>query len=135
MHGFFPLLILGLVLLHGIASAQRKEGTASYYHPKFEGRKTASGERFSNQDMTGASNHYPLGTLVRVTNKKTGKSVVVKINDRMGTRHRLIDLTEKAARELCFIDQGLCTVVVETTDGEFREILAIPADTPATHDQ
>ena len=135
MHGFFPLLILGLVLLHGIASAQRKEGTASYYHPKFEGRKTASGERFSNQDMTGASNHYPLGTLVRVTNKKTGKSVVVRINDRMGTRHRLIDLTEKAARELCFIDQGLCTVVVETTDGEFREILAIPADTPATHDQ
>jgi len=100
-----------------------KEGTASYYHSKFNGRKTATGEIFSNQNMTAASNHFPLGTMVKVTNKKTGKFVLVKINDRMGAgNHRIIDLTEKAARELCFMDKGVCIVTVEKTNGESEEI-------------
>lgn len=103
---------------------QRKEGKASYYHPKFNGRKTATGEIFSNQNMTAASNHFPLGTMVKVTNKQSGKFVIVKINDRMAPNSsRVIDLTELAARELCFYNQGLCTVVVEKTDGSKEEIL------------
>lgn len=101
-----------------------KEGTASYYHSKFNGRKTATGEIFSNQNMTAASNHFPLGTMVKVTNKKTGKFVLVKINDRMApNNHRIIDLTEKAAKELCFMDKGLCVVTVEKTNGESEEII------------
>lgn len=108
---------------------KKKEGIASYYHPKFNGRKTATGEIFSNQNMTGASNHFPLGTLVKVTNKKTGKSVIVKVNDRMApNNNRVIDLTEKAARELCFKDQGLCVVVVESSDGTFTETKIIPTE-------
>lgn len=135
MQRLFPLLLTGLMVLCLSSQAQRKEGTASYYHPKFEGRKTASGEVFSNKDMTAASNHYPLGTLVRVTNKKNGKSVLVRINDRMGTKHRLIDLTEKAAQELCFKEQGLCTVVVEDTDGKLQEVLTVPEDSVAGNDK
>ena len=92
---------------------QRKEGKASYYHSKFNGRKTATGEIFSNQNMTAASNHFPLGTMVKVTNKNTGKFVIVKINDRMAPNNsRIIDLTERAARELCFFDKGLCKGIV-----------------------
>ena len=73
--------------------------------------------------MTAASNHFPLGTMVKVTNKKTGKFVLVKINDRMGAgNHRIIDLTEKAAKELCFMDKGVCVVTVEKTNGESEEI-------------
>lgn len=117
------------------AQAQRKEGTASYYHPKFEGRKTANGEHFSNKAMTAASNHYPLGTVVRVTNKKNGKSVLLRINDRMGTKHRLIDVTEKAARELCFKEQGLCTVVVEDVDEKLQEVPRVPEDSVAGNNQ
>jgi rare lipoprotein A len=100
-------------------SLQKREGKASYYHSKFNGRKTATGELFSNQGMTAASNHFPLGTIVKVTNKKTGKYVIVKINDRMSVGNpRVIDLTERAARELCFLEQGICTVIVEPTDGD-----------------
>jgi rare lipoprotein A len=101
-----------------------KEGIASYYHAKFNGRKTATGEIFSNQNMTAASNHFPLGTMVKVTNKKTGKFVFVKINDRMAaSNHRIIDLTEKAAKELCFMDKGICVVTVEKTNGKSEEII------------
>ncbi len=126
----FLLINTFSVLSQGLKSnALRKEGIASYYHPKFNGRKTATGEIFSNQHMTGASNHFPLGTLVKVTNKKTGKSVIVKVNDRMApNNNRVIDLTEKAARELCFKDQGLCVVVVETTDGKVEETKIVPIE-------
>ena len=103
---------------------QRKEGKASYYHAKFNGRKTATGEIFSNENMTAASNVFPLGTMVKVTNKSTGKYVYVRINDRMAPNNpRVIDLTARAARELCFIDQGLCTVIVEKADGDKKEII------------
>lgn len=95
-------------------------GIASYYHTKFNGRKTASGAIFSNQKLTAANNFLKLGTRVRVTNLKTGKEVVVVINDRLHARNkRLIDLSQAAAKELGFFGKGLCKVrieVVETSD-------------------
>lgn len=64
--------------------------------------------------MTGASNHYKLGEWVKVTNTENGKIVYVLINDRMAKNSgRLIDLTRKAAGDLCFIDRGTCKVCVE----------------------
>ena len=117
---FYPVVHYGQ---HLKPKKEVKEGIASYYHAKFNGRKTATGEIFSNQNMTAASNHFPLGTMVKVTNKKTGKFVFVKINDRMAaSNHRIIDLTEKAAKELCFMDKGICVVTVEKTNGESEEI-------------
>ncbi len=88
-------------------------GIASYYGGRFHGRKTASGEKFDQYKLTAASNIFPLGTIVRVTNKKNGKSVVVKINDRMGNKSRIIDLSKAAAKEINIIEQGLAQVKVE----------------------
>ena len=59
-----------------------QKGAASWYGPGFHGRKTASGERFNTHAMTAAHKTLPFGTRVRVTNEKTGRAVVVRINDR-----------------------------------------------------
>jgi rare lipoprotein A len=93
------------------------KGIASYYHPKFNGRLTSTGEVFSNKLFTAANNFLPLNTIVRVTNPANGKSVVVRINDRMNKRNtRLIDLSEAAARQLGLIRQGIGQVLMEVMD-------------------
>jgi rare lipoprotein A len=82
-------------------------GSASYYAAKFDGRRTASGERFDNGAMTAAHRTLPFGTLVRVTNLANGRSVVVRINDRGPfTRGRMIDVSRAAADELGLIARG-----------------------------
>ena len=97
-----------------VAQAKILKGTASFYHQKFNGRKTATGETFNNNDLTAACNQLPLGTMVKVTNLKNGNTVIVKINDRMHAKNkRLIDLTYQAAKELDFIHNGTCKVNVE----------------------
>jgi rare lipoprotein A len=89
-------------------------GTASFYSNSFNGKKTASGEIFSQQKMTAACNVLPLGTWVRVTNLRNGRSVLVKINDRLHTRMtRVVDLSRSAAEKLSFIRSGLTRVKVE----------------------
>lgn len=89
-------------------------GTASFYADKFEGRKTASGDIFSQSKMTAACNVLPLGTWIRVTNLRNGKSVVVRVNDRLHPRMtRLVDMSKTAARQLGYIKSGLTRVKVE----------------------
>lgn len=89
-------------------------GTASYYSAKFHGRKTASGEIFNHQKMTAACNVLPLGTWIRVTNLRNGRSVIVKVNDRLHPKmKRVVDLTRAAATKLNFIRAGLTRVKVE----------------------
>ncbi|MEJ8840820.1 septal ring lytic transglycosylase RlpA family protein [Lacibacter sp. H375] len=89
-------------------------GLASFYSNKFNGRKTANGEIFSNQKLTAAHNTLPLGTYVRVTNLRNKRSVVVKINDRLHHKNkRIIDLSRLAATKLGFIKSGLTRVKVE----------------------
>ena len=79
----------------------KSKGVASYYHDKFNGRKTASGERFSNKEYTAAHKSLPFGTKVRVTNLENKKSVIVAINDRGPfSKQREIDLTKKAFLEI-----------------------------------
>lgn len=99
-------------------------GTASYYHNMFEGRKTANGDIFRQKKLTGANNFLPLGTMVRVTNIKNGKSVVVKINDRMAkrlTHRRLIDMSREAARQLGYINAGLAQVKMEVLSKNYKK--------------
>jgi rare lipoprotein A len=82
-------------------------GSASYYAARFDGRRTASGERFDNDDMTAAHRTLPFGSLVRVTNPANGRSVVVRINDRGPfTRGRMIDVSRAAAEELGMVGRG-----------------------------
>jgi rare lipoprotein A len=89
-------------------------GAASYYGSAFEGRPTASGERFNPEGYTAAHRSLPLGSRVRVTNLRNGRDVIVRINDR-GPFHgnRVIDLSQAAARELGFLRQGTARVQIE----------------------
>ena len=89
-------------------------GTASYYSNKFEGRKTSSGEIFSQNKMTAACNVLPLGTWIRVTNLRNGRNVIVRTNDRLhSSMKRVVDLSRSAAQKLGFINSGLTRVKVE----------------------
>jgi len=98
------------------------DGIASYYHDKFEGRKTATGDIFDNDKFTAASNKLKLGTYVKVTNLGNGEVVYVKINDRMAPANtRLIDLASVAAKKLDFQAKGIAKVKVEkVSDDEGR---------------
>lgn len=89
-------------------------GTASFYANKFEGRKTANGEVFSQKKLTGASNILPLNQWVRVTNTRNNLSVILRITDRMHKNNkRLIDLSKSAAKKLKYTGYGLAHVKVE----------------------
>jgi len=90
----------------------KQVGKASWYGPRFHGKKTASGKRFNQYALTAAHRRLPLGTRVKVTNLKNGKTVKVKINDR-GPYHggRIIDLSRAAAQRLSM--GGVARVKIE----------------------
>jgi rare lipoprotein A len=88
-------------------------GTASWYGPGFHGKRTANGERYDMDGLTGAHRLWAFGTLVRVTFPRTGRSVVVRINDRFPRRDRVIDLSRGAARTLGLIGPGTGRVRLE----------------------
>jgi rare lipoprotein A len=89
-------------------------GLASFYGHKWHGRRTANGERLNIHAMTAAHKTLPFGTHVRVTLLSTGKSIVVRINDRGPfVRGRIIDLTDDAARKIGLTVQGVGRVKLE----------------------
>lgn len=95
----------------------QEEGLASWYGRRFHGKRTASGELYDMYAMTAAHRTLPIPSYVRVTSVKTGKSVVVRINDR-GPFHRdrLIDLSYTAAYKLGYVGSGSARVLVESID-------------------
>jgi rare lipoprotein A len=79
----------------------KKDAHASYYHDKFNGKKTASGKRFDNKKLTAAHRKFPFGTKLRITNEANGKSVIVEVTDRGPfARGREIDLSKKAFMDI-----------------------------------
>ncbi len=89
-------------------------GRASFYADRFQNRKTASGERYDRHQLTAAHRTYPFGTRVRVVRPDTGRSVVVRINDRgPKSPDRIIDLSRKAAEVLGLSDRGVVKVRLE----------------------
>lgn len=96
-------------------------GLASYYARSLHGRETASGETFDRTEMVAAHPRYPLGTRVRVTNRKNGRATEVRINDRGPTRPNrkdgvIIDLSPAAAAKLGMIKDGRSRVKVEVLE-------------------
>ena len=87
-------------------------GKASFYGAGFAGRRTASGETYHHHIISAASNRFALGTLVAVRRVLSARCVVVKINDRMGHRKRVIDLSREAAVRLGMISAGVTDVQV-----------------------
>jgi len=102
----------------------REEGIASWYGSKFHGRKTSSGERYNMHGVSAAHRTLPLGTIVRVTHVKSGRQIVVRINDRGPfVEGRIIDLSYGAARRLGMVNEGVAPVVVEA----FASLPGVPA--------
>ncbi len=101
---------------HRVRSVQ--VGKASWYSIRCNGgTQTASGERLRDMAMTAAHKKLPMGTKVRVTNERNGKSVIVRINDRGPyIRGRIIDVTKGAALELGMIKSGVAPVKVEVLE-------------------
>ena len=87
---------------------------ASWYGPGYHGKKTSSGERFDQDALTAAHQYWAFGTRVKVTLLSTGKSVVVRINDRFPAhKGRVIDLSRAAARAIGLIGPGTGKVRLE----------------------
>ena len=129
LNSLYVLLSLLLIFLIGGCSTHgkyrtppefegyRETGKASFYATKYQNRKTASGERFSNSSMTAAHKRLPFGTWVVVTNINNGKTVKVRINDRGPfVKGRIIDLTRAAFAEIENLDRGLAEVEIRVVD-------------------
>jgi rare lipoprotein A len=88
-----------------------ERGIASWYGPRFHGRLTANGERYNMNELTAAHPSLPFNTKVGVRNTRTGREVVVRINDRGPfSKNRIIDLSYAAAREVGVVAQGTASV-------------------------
>jgi rare lipoprotein A len=123
-----------LAALGGVAAARASSspadgdgvqtGTASWYGERHEGKRTASGETFRMDDLTAAHPSLAFGTRVKVTLLRTGRSVVVRINDRFPRyRGRIIDLSRAAAREIGMMRRGTGRVRVEVLAPERTEVV------------
>jgi rare lipoprotein A len=112
------LSLLAAVILTQTLEAQPKkvthsstEGVASFYSTRFDGRVTASGQRFNSKALTAASLQLPLGSRVKITNLANHHSVIVRINDRGPfVKGRDISVTRRAAQQLGFIKAGTAKV-------------------------
>lgn len=90
-----------VIAIKGKYKLYKKGVHASYYANKFNGKRTASGKRFDNNKYSAAHRKFPFGTILRITNEETGKSVFVEVTDRGPfSRGREIDLSKKAFMEI-----------------------------------
>lgn len=116
-------LLLGLsliVLLSFNANAQVgfiQEGMASYYANEFEGRTTASGERFSHKKATCSHMSIPFGALVKITNLENNATAIVRVNDRGPfVPDRIVDVSQSVAERLGMVGKGAVKVSIEVVD-------------------
>ena len=125
-------LIMSLMLFFGNMKSTEtlpsliQKGKASFYAKKFTGRRTAYGERVRPEALEGAHRHFPLNTLVEVTNLDNHRSVTIRINDRGPFAHgRVVDLTHAAARALGMISRGVANVSLRVV-GKGRALALTP---------
>ena len=106
-----PMILAALFAPMGVATAEPvTRGKASFY---WHGTKTASGERYNPNGMTAAHRTLPFGTRVRVTDARTKRSIVVRINDRGPfIKGRIIDVSRGAAQQLGMVGRGVAQVEV-----------------------
>jgi rare lipoprotein A len=112
------------------AGGYRERGIASWYGKKFHGKRTSNGESYDMYAMTAAHKTLPLPTYLRVTNLDSGRSVIVRVNDRGPFLHnRIIDLSYAAAAKLGILGRGTGVVEIETVspnDPAPVQVAAIP---------
>ena len=115
---FIILLVLSPCTV-SFGQSEILEGQVSYYHDKFDGRMTASGEVFDQEGMTCAHKTLDFGTMLKVTNLENNLSVTVRVNDRGPfVEGRIVDLTKAAAQKIGLYEMGVCNATVEILSGE-----------------
>ncbi len=106
-------------------------GVASWYGKFFDGKPTASGEPYDMHDLTAAHPTLPLGTFVKVTNLRNGRSVVVRVNDRGPVVDgRIIDLSYSAARAIEMKSHGIQRVRLDLMPNQMVAMANPPAALP-----
>src|SRR5262245_42414425 len=120
------MLLFSVLLAHfsGFAQAPAKAGLGPttgicvYYNDKFQGHILASGEKYDKGALAAAHMTLKFGTMVKVTNLKNNKSVVVRVNDRgpHGSKSKIIEVTSRAAKELDMIKDGKAKVKIEVVE-------------------
>ena len=98
-------------------ATQQQGAVATWYGSDYAGKRTSTGEKFDPNGLTAASKTLPLGSRVKVTNPENGKSVEVRINDRLPRGHRKIDLSRRAAEEIGITKKGVAHVKVTPVTG------------------
>ncbi len=102
-----PILFASCIAVQAESADSVQEGVASYYANMLHGNRTATGGSYDKNALTAAHRKLPFGTRIKVTYLKTGKSVIVKINDRGPfAKGRLIDLSDAAAKKIGLTDDG-----------------------------
>lgn len=117
------LIYISLFFLYINALAQKPhvyQGKATFYSKKFDGRRTYSGERFNSNKYTAAHRSFPLQSLVKVTNLKNNKSVIVRINDRFRKKN-FIDISLIASKQIDIIRQGTAKVKMQQLDSSYMQ--------------
>jgi rare lipoprotein A len=100
--------------INDFAALEIETGTASFYADEFDGKRTANGEVYDMNDLTAAHPSYAFNSIVKVTNLSNGKSVEVRINDRMPQfKGRIIDLSLAAAKKIEMVNAGIQEVKLE----------------------
>ena len=121
------ILLLFLLSFSSGNTLYTANGKASYYSDRMQGQRTSSGERYDKTKLTAAHSSLPFNTLVEVTNKSNGKSVIVKINDRIQKRrHSIIDLSRAAAKEIDLIRAGVGSVTIREVKPEEEKQQEVP---------
>ncbi len=112
------------------AAAWSESGEASWYGPRHEGLRTTSGEIFDSSKMTAAHPTLPLGSYVRVTLQESGRSIIVRVNDREPPHGvRCIDLSHEAAARLGIVSRGVADVTLaQVAPEEAQELAEAPPD-------
>ena len=114
----------------GAEAAYTESGEASWYGPRHEGLRTTSGERFDSSKLTAAHASLPMGSYVRVTVEQTGRSIVVRVNDREPPHGvRCIDLSHAAAERLGIAARGVANVTLaQVSADDATEVAEVPEE-------
>ena len=111
---FFLATLVTFALTTPAVAQGQQHGKASYYSNSLHGHRTSDGSRYHKDSLTCAHRTLPFGTLLKITNKKNGKEVIVKVTDRGPyCTGRVVDLSMAAARELGMVASGVAAVQVE----------------------
>lgn len=131
MKPLFSLILFSI--LTSMGTGQVIQGECSYYNDKYNGNPTASGEPYDKTKFTAASSRgHAFGTMLKVTNLKNGLSVNVKVNDKMGNKKRVLDLSRAAAEKIDMVKDGVAQLKIEPAEASTPPAAAAtPQSTPA----